>query len=676
MNGPENTTILVIDPAGALGDLVRGVLAQPGRQNGSTRPSGRCSEGDAEDEVRCVRDVGEATEVIRQAIRRRRPCELALVAPSACDGWTTSDTDRLAQTDPNLSIVLCVPQGQSPPEVPAALVSSDQVLWVRWPLDPATLGQFLAVACRRRRLQDALDRCEAELGSTRRALVCAREEVAEAARAKSEFMANVSHEIRTPMNAILGFTGLLLSEPVSESQREKLEFVRTAGQTLLHAITHVLDFSKLATGEVRLQSVVFNLDDAIHGTVEEVLPAVRGKGLTFRCHIEETVPLWLRGDRVRFCQILANLLDNAVKFTERGSIHVRVTLDEESPAAATLRLMVTDTGVGIPSDRQSVIFDGFCQADGSSTRRFEGIGVGLAICRQLVTLMGGQIGLQSAAGQGSTFWFTATLDKLPHDKAQPDAASPRRTRTTLVTAARSAPGRRVVERPQILVAADDSLSRVLLEMLLNRSGCGVEAVSNGQEAVRVLKSRQYDLVFMDIDMPEVNGLEAMRQTRQHETTTGTHVPIVALTASALPGDREQCFAAGADRYVTKPFDADDLLALIREYFPTVPELAEQGAEGRLAPSPEGSPPEALADAATQAIRAMTSALDTADFGELEDQAGAVRDWAREAGRHPVADQAMRVQLAARRSDRECAAEALTQLRQLLSAESLAVSETP
>ncbi|MBN2024232.1 MAG: response regulator [Pirellulales bacterium] len=651
MTDPLHAAILLIAPDGASRDRLGGVL----------------------DGIRVdhVADLPAAVEALRAAIARRRPYGLAVVAAASGVGRTPGDRERLWQMDSNLTVVVLdeSDEARRADETAASWDPASRVLHVAWPPSETALAQLVGLVRQRRHLQDRLARWECDLASTRRALACAKEEVLDAARAKSEFMANVSHEIRTPMNAILGFTSLLMQEPLSDAQREKLLYVREAGETLLHAITHVLDYSKLTTGEVRLQPTLFDVDEAVHATIDEALPAVRNKGLTLRCHIEEAVPLRLQGDRNRFCQILTNLLDNAVKFTAHGSIHVRVTSDEETEKTVTLRVMVTDTGVGIPPDRQGIVFDGFCQADGSSTRRFEGVGVGLAICRQLVTLMGGQIGLQSAAGEGSTFWFTVTLRKPAASAAASGEPSCPRPRTTLVTASGEGTARAVdgaAPRPHILVADDDSLSRVLLEMLLGRAGCVVETVGNGREAITLFKSRQYDLVFMDVDMPEMDGREAIWLARQHEMTTGAHVPIVVLSAGALPADRQQCLEAGADRYITKPFNVDELLELIREYFPAIPRRGD-AAPGADAPAPS-------ADGLRERVEATVRALDAADLGGVESRAGAVREFARRAGYQGVADQAMRAQLAARRGDRALTERTVARLRQTVEEQFVSVQE--
>jgi signal transduction histidine kinase/ActR/RegA family two-component response regulator len=613
-----------------------------------------------------VPDAERGPEAVRQALREHRPYLLAVLGvPAWSDAVET--VHRLWEVDPVLEVLLYTAgDGSWHDRLARQLNKPRQCFFMDHPLKAACAGRLIELLVEGRLARDERGRCKSTLDSTRRALDRAREEVAEATRAKNEFMANISHEIRTPMNAIMGFSGLLLKEPLTADQKEKVTYVHDAGNALLRLINHMLDFSNLSTGRLKLNRAAFHLDDVLREVLDEVAPAARGKNLAVGCRIEQAVPRRLLGDKSRIRQVLFNLVDNAVKFTRHGSVHVRIALDEETDRAATLRIVITDTGVGIPADRQKVVFDGYAQADGSSTRRFEGAGVGLAICKQLVCLMGGQIGLRSTPGTGSSFWFTVTLKKQPaggndrHENARHETGPMEHT-----VAAVSSP-----RRPHVLVAEDDPLSRTLLEMLLGRAGCVVDFAGNGREATaavekNAVEKNSYDIVFMDIQMPEMDGLEAIRRIRRHEAETDRHVPIVALTANALPGDREQCLQAGADAYLAKPFNPDELLATLQRYLPgglnaNEPRPAVEAPDSAASDGGEESAKAACSPA--DCMSALCGALEACDFDGLEGQANKLKDLAARSGSTTVADHAMRVQLAARCEDPTRAAAAVERLR--------------
>ena len=388
-----------------------------------------------------------------------------------------------------------------------------------------------------------LDRATTDLAATRRALDRAREEVDRAARAKNEFVSNISHEIRTPMNAILGFSGLLLKEPLSADQREKVGYVHEAGQSLLRLMNHLLDFSRLVTGDrqVARGPVPIRRSDPRRG--RRGLPAARAKGLSLRCHVEEAVPAWLRGDKTRLRQVLLNLLDNAVKFTEQGSIHLSATMDEETDDAATLRVTVTDTGVGIPANLHDLVFDGFSQADGSTTRSFEGRRRGPG---HLET-PGGDDGRTDRVAehrprrQHVLVHRHARETRLRRRHAADDAPTdgprlrkPRDpTRRSPSAAATPASARR--RRRPVPPNADRRHARA--RRLRGRSR-GQRPGGPGRAAA----TNVYDLVFMDVRLPEMDGLETIRHVRRREIATGGHVPIVAHRGRDAPAtDRRVMF---------------------------------------------------------------------------------------------------------------------------------------
>jgi signal transduction histidine kinase/CheY-like chemotaxis protein len=522
-------------------------------------------------------------------------------------------------------------------------------------------------------------------------------EADQSGRIKSDFLATVSHEIRTPMNGVIGITGLLLDTPLSKQQQEYAELIRSSGESLLVLINEILDFSKLEAGKVELEIIDFTLWEVVEEVCEFLALKAHAKNLELAYMIDPDLPSNLKGDPMRLRQILINLGENAIKFTSRGDVVISVTKDKEDGKNVTVRFAVSDTGIGIPSERLNRLFKSFSQVDVSTTRKFGGTGLGLAICRSLAEMMNGSVGVESRLGEGSTFWFTAVFEKrsgaedrlkaIPEmeglrvlivddsgmnrdllgsllplwgcraDKARDGASAldmmrkavkdgdpyrigiidysmpemngealaelikkdPGLNQTTLLVLASgilhdrvrrlyeigvaetiTTPVRRARlydslvrvlrsrltqkiskadfaalfldessfgKKGRVLLAEDNMTSQKLAKYLIEKAGYTVDVVSSGQEALKALEVAPYDCVLMDVQMPEMDGFEATERLRSKEQGGKSRIPVIAMTAHAMKGDRERCIEAGMDDYISKPIDRSQLMDVLSRFIP-------------------------------------------------------------------------------------------------------------
>jgi PAS domain S-box-containing protein len=461
-----------------------------------------------------------------------------------------------------------------------------RVLGLDWDQWIAIIRNITARKADETKLKEYAQELERKNEQTEAALLTARE----ATQLKSRFMANISHELRTPMNGVLGMTELLLNTPLKPEQQEFADSIKRSATSLLSLINDILDLSRVEAGKLKIEQVPFSLKTILDETSSLFTLQARAKGLEFVTDFGANVPASAIGDGLRLRQVLNNLLGNAIKFTDAGRIGLAAAVSSDTAATFELRFTVHDTGIGISQADQARIFERFIQADTSSTRKYGGTGLGLAISKELVELLGGEIGVESQPDRGSRFWFTVTLGRVAHGTVEKEAkaAVPVKVATPAIPAAvkvnipvapaPAAPipkGARLAtltaalkgRKPRILLAEDNEINQRITMRLLEKLGAAAEAVVNGKLAVEAISKKRYDLIFMDCQMPEMDGFEATAVIRNRERDGDHKTPICALTANAMEGDREKCLAAGMDDYVTKPVSVEKLQVAIERWVP-------------------------------------------------------------------------------------------------------------
>ena len=404
-----------------------------------------------------------------------------------------------------------------------------------------------------------------------------RDAALEAVRIKSQFLANMSHEIRTPMNGVLGMAELILKTNLAPQQHEFARIIYNSANHLLTIINDILDFSKLEAGEMHLQSQDFALNDCLQTVIDVLSSQAEVKGVKLTAAIDSQVPKQLQGDPVRLRQVLLNLLGNAIKFTDAGEVVVQInSLSQERVGVegkgsnldfqflVRLLFSVRDTGIGISLEGQKKLFQSFTQVDASTTREYGGTGLGLAICKQLVEMMGGEIGVESEPGKGSTFWFTAEFIQpvaLVGEAEATEAAQPAEGEKLLITHHSAVATNKKLK---ILVAEDNLVNQQVIFNQLQILGHEADCAANGAQALEMLSKYPYDLVLMDCQMPVIDGYSATQELRRSEGSEH-HTVVIALTANAMPTDREQCLSAGMDDYISKPVSLDALQAVLQRW---------------------------------------------------------------------------------------------------------------
>lgn len=444
---------------------------------------------------------------------------------------------------------------------------------VKLPVDSAIACYPLGTGDEIEQLAYAFDTARQEMRRTHKELVAAKDVAEKAVAARTEFFAIMSHELRTPMNGVIGMTEILDATDLNTQQRECVETIRSCGELLLTVVNDVLDFSKIESGKIEIESIPIDLRDCVFDAVAVLRPLAESKGLVLELSLTHEVTGWWRADCIRIRQILLNLINNAIKFTEHGRISVRVSIVNPLQDPALVEFRILDTGRGLSEGEKLRLFHSFTQADISIPRRYGGTGLGLAICQRLVRLMGGRIWVESQLGAGASFNFEIPLHRCD-EPARFESSLPQISPLTGMPQGVAQEADIKFKPLKILIAEDNEVNQRFIQIILEKLGHIVTLVGNGLDAVEAVQKEKFDLVFMDVQMPEMDGLTAARTIRNMQKFSG--LPIIAMTAGALSVDREACLQSGMDDFIPKPIDIKKLIHVLEKISAKTKESPDHG----------------------------------------------------------------------------------------------------